>query len=186
MWIPADGQREWGSQGAGMTSLMHFTKKELASALARGVKQCVLIGSPAASKEELTNEECVQVFAVDETTTETLPAALETSEFDKQKPSFFVWRAGYKTIDAMLASLSFIASLPKGSGLVLEYAVERSSLGALTQSALDALSSKLMTAGGTVRYLIHPQAVAALLKGVGFHEIVDLSFSDQHLVSASV
>jgi O-methyltransferase involved in polyketide biosynthesis len=181
-----------------MSIISYFTKAELSAAIARGVRQCVVIGSQA-----LSIDPSLQVFAVgeceattpDSTTfvptefaSENLAEALEKSDFDKLKATVFVWvgTAGYRTVDAMVASLAFIASLPKGSAVLFDYAVERTAVGALTQTAMDALASKLSEASGTVKYLIQPQAVVALLKGVGFHQIVDLPASTGHLVSAVV
>jgi O-methyltransferase involved in polyketide biosynthesis len=119
--------------------------------------------------------------------------ALEKSNFDKRKASLFVWLGGvgYRTVEAALASLAFIASLPKGSGVVFDYAVERTSLGSLTHTALDALASRILVAGGSVKYLIQPQAVEAMLRGLGFQQIVDLVQEGLpdcggHLVSALV
>jgi len=78
----------------------------------------------------------------------------------------------------------------KGSGVVFDYVVERTSLGSLTHTALDALASRICSAG-SVKYLIQPQAVAAMLRGLGFRNIVDLAqeelpVSGGHLVSAVV
>jgi len=172
-------------------SALAFAKSELAAALNRGVRQCVVIGKRPFLTGSL--DPTLQVFAVDESATETLAAALDKSEFDKLKASLFVWLggAGYRTVDAMIASLAFIASLPKGSGVLLDYAVERTSLGTLTNTALDALASRLSSAGGTVKYLIQPQAVEALLRGVGFRQIIDLASEEPspataRLVSATV
>jgi O-methyltransferase involved in polyketide biosynthesis len=149
----------------------------------------------------------LQVFAVDEEQPPDLPAtfvptqfasealatALEKSDFDKLKASLFVWLggAGYCTVDAAIASLAFIASLPRGSGVVFDYAVERTCLGSLTHSALDALASRVSAAGGSIKCFIQPQAVAAMLRGVGFQNIVDLAQEERpvsggHLVSAVV
>jgi O-methyltransferase involved in polyketide biosynthesis len=156
-------------------SLIQLTRRELASAFSRGVSQCVLIGSGAAIQDSAAPG--VRVIALDELSSATLAEALEYSSFDKRKASFFVWLggAGCRTIDAMVSSLAFIASLPKGSGVLLDYLEEQTSFGARTQTALDALASRLQTAGGSVQYLIQPQAVTALLRGVGFHEIVDVA-----------
>ncbi len=179
------------SRGAGMSSI-HFIKTELASAVARGVRQCVVIGSGPALREAFKSspDPSLQIFAVDEEQSSVSPAtfvptqfasealatALEKVDFDKRKGSLFVWLcgAGYRTIDAVIASLSFIASLPRGSGVVFNYAVERTSLGSLTHSALDALASRILLVGGRVKYLIQPQAVAAMLRGLGFQQVVDL------------
>jgi O-methyltransferase involved in polyketide biosynthesis len=174
-------------------SSLHFTKTELAAAISRGVRQCVVIGWPQPLREILASspDETLQVFALDEQerSPDTLAAALEKSGFDKLKASLFVWLgdAGYRTVDAAICTLAFIASLPKGSGVVLDYTVERSSLGSLTHTALDALASRISEAGGSVKYLIQPQAVETMLRSLGFEQIVDLAAgSGGRLVSAVV
>src|SRR5713226_2984379 len=191
-------------------SSIDFTKTELAAAIGRGVRQCVVIGSlpqPWCEAFQSSLERSLKVFAVDEDpqsdspatfvptqfASEALATALEKSDFDKQKASFFVWigGAGYRTAEAALASLAYIASLPRGSGVVFDYAVERASLGSLTRTPLDALASRIILVGGSVKYLIQPQAVAAMLRGLGFQQIVDLvqvglPERDGHLISALV
>jgi O-methyltransferase involved in polyketide biosynthesis len=191
-------------------SSIDFTKTELAAAIGRGVRQCVVIGSlqqPWREAFQSSFERSLKVFAVDEDpqsdspstfvptqfASEALATALEKSDFDKRKASVFVWLggAGYRTVEAALASLAFIASLPRGSGVVFDYAVERASLGSLTHTPLGALASRIMVAGGSVTYLIQPQAVAAMLRGLGFQQIRDLvqvGLPDcgGHLVSALV
>ncbi len=165
-------------------SLIQLTRKEVASAFSRGVSQCVLIGSGAAIQEAAVPG--VKVIALEELSSETLAEALERSSFDRRRAGFFVWLggAGCRTVDAMVSSLAFIAALPQGSGVVLDYLEEQTSLGMRTQTALDALASRLHTAGGSVQYLIQPQAVRALLRGVGFSQIVDVAMG--RLVSAVV
>ena len=175
----------------------NFAAAELASALARGVCQCVVIGSRTIWGETLkaSPQECLRVFAVDEEplanpratlvptrfASEPLATALAKSDFDKMKATLFVWLggAGYRTMDAVAASLAFIASLPAGSGVVLDYSVERPSLGSLTGKALDAFASRCSSAGGTIKHFIQPQAVTAMLRGLGFQNIVDLAQEDQ-------
>ncbi len=191
-------------------SSVNFIKAELAAAIARGVRQCVVIGSRPPLREDFKSspDRSLQLFAVDEEqpsvsratfvptrfASETLAMALEKSDFDKLKASLFVWlgAARYQTVDAVVAALAFIASLSRGSGVVLDYAVERTSLGLLTHTALDALASRFSVGGG-IKYLIQPQAVAAMLGGFGFHQIVDLAagtgelpVSGRRLVSAVI
>jgi O-methyltransferase involved in polyketide biosynthesis len=190
-------------------SAINFIKAELAGAIARGVRQCVVIGSRPLLREAFKDcpEQMLQVFAVDEEqpadsqaafvptqfASEPLAAALKKSTFDKRKAGLFVWLggAGYRTVDAAIASFAFIASLPKGSGVVFDYAVERTTLGSLSHTAMDALASRLSIAGGSVKHCIQPQAVAAMLRSLGFQKIVDLAqeelqVSGEHLVSAVV
>jgi O-methyltransferase involved in polyketide biosynthesis len=173
-------------------SFISFAREELSSALAKGVRQCVVIGSRPLLSEVLESspDEDLRVFAVEE---EPLAAALDKSAFDKRKASLFIWLggAGYRTVDAVLAGFAFIASLPKGSGVVFDYTVERTSPGSLTQTALDALASRISMAGGSVKYLIQPQAVTAMLHALGFQRITDLALEGLppgggRLVSAAV
>jgi O-methyltransferase involved in polyketide biosynthesis len=190
-------------------SFLSLTQTTLTAALARGVRQCVVIGSC-----ELLSEVCLSysghdwdMFLVDQEpssdspatfvptqfASETLATALAKSSFDAQKTSLFVWLggAGYRTVDAALASIAFMASLPRGSEVVLDYMVERTSPGSLIHTALDALASHLEMVGGSIKHLIDPSALAAMLRGLGFQKIVDWapeerSTNGRHLVSAVI
>jgi O-methyltransferase involved in polyketide biosynthesis len=190
-------------------SHINFIKTELAAAIARGARQCVLIASGPPLQEVFctSTDHTLRVFVVDEGassnpsatfvptyfTAETLAAALEKSDFDKLKASLFVWLggAGYRAAEGVMASLAFIASLPEGTGVVLDYVAERTSLSSLSATTLDALASRISLSGGKVKHLIQPQAVAAMLYGLGFRQVVDLAkqevlLSDGHLVSAVI
>lgn len=186
-------------------SAIHFIKTELAAGFTRGVRQCVVVGSQPLSEEAFksSRDQSFRVFTLDEEqasrspdtfapaqfASEGLATTLEKSGFDKRKASLFIWLGGvrYCTAEAVIASLAFIASLPGGSGVVFDYAVERTSLRTVAHTALDALASRICSAG-TIKYLIQPQAVAAMLRGLGFRQMVDLaqSVSGGHLVSAVV
>ena len=185
-----------------------FGHAQLAAALARGVEQCVVIGSRQRLEDALSSlaHLTVQVFAVGEGqappspshfipthfASETLADAMAKSAFDNQKPSLFLWLGGtgYRTYESVIASFAFIASLPKGSGILFDYVVERTSIASRTQTALDTLASRISLAGGHLKYLVQPQAVLALLRGLGYAEIVDLVPEEPrlspHLVSAFV
>ena len=123
---------------------------------------------------------------------ETLAAALERSDFDKLKASLFVLLggAGYRAAEGVMATLAFIGSLPKGTGVVFDYVAERTSPAALRDAALDALASRISLPAGRIKHLIQPQAVAAMLYGLGFRQVVDLAkqelLSEGHLVSAVI
>ncbi len=171
---------------------IHFIRNELASALARGVRQCVVIGSPLREIFKSSPEENLRVFTVDGDPSAGLPGTLETAGFDKREASLFVWlgSAGFRTVEAVLNSFAFIASLPGGSGVVFDYAVERTSCESLSRTALDALASRIQL-GDRVKYLIQPQAVAAMLRGLGFQQVLDLAESEipvngGHVVSATI
>ena len=58
-------------------SLIHFAKAELSVAIARGVRQCVLIGSRPGEAFKSSPDQTLQVFSVDEEqSSEALAAAL--------------------------------------------------------------------------------------------------------------
>ncbi len=186
----------------------HLTRTELASAIARGVRQLVFIGTQKPVGLDVPNpaDGGLQLFTVDEEDpvgsaatfiptqfqSEELASALSRSDFDKFKASLFIWLgdASYRTIDAALSTLSFIASLPKGTGLIFDYAAERTSAALLAGTALDAFASRVSCAGA-VKHLIQPQAVAAMLRSLGFGQMtdhVDEEFAqlDRHIVTALV
>lgn len=107
---------------------------------------------------------------------ETLAAALEGAGFDRAQITFFSWLGvtPYLTAEATMATLVFIASLPAGSGVVFDYAVERSSLSPLEQMALDALASRVARAGEPFQLFLEPDALGAMLTAAGFHYLEDL------------
>jgi O-methyltransferase involved in polyketide biosynthesis len=187
----------------------YLTRNFLASALEREVRQLVFIGPQKTASDEAqdASDTYLQLFAVDEREpvveavtfvptrfeSEGIATALARSSFDKFKASLFIWfgDATYRTQEAALSTLSFIASLPKGSGVVFDYAVERRTPPTAAGTALDVLASKVSCASGVVTHLIQPQAVAAMLRGLGFGHMTDqrdeeLSLFDRHIVSALV
>jgi O-methyltransferase involved in polyketide biosynthesis len=205
---PTSSEMGSAANGTFAQTWLHFAKLELATAVARGVRQCVLLGSNDRLKDTLAvsrNDE-LRVFLLSEETVPDLPgihvpasfasgtlaATLENSDFSRLKATLFVWLgAGYRTAEAAIASFRFIASLPEGSGVLFDYMVEQTPAAHFAAGALDGLASRLAPAGGAVRHLIQPPAVRALLKGIGFHQIVDVLPADLaatgcHLVSAAI
>ncbi len=188
----------------------YLTKIEMASALARGVRQLVFIGAPKAAPEQVpppSSETELRLFSVDEEErsgpaltfvptrfeSEELAMALSRSGFDKLKASLFIWLgdAGYRTMETALSTLSFIASLPKGSGVLFDYAERRSSPGSYVGTALDGLASRVSCASDAAKHLIQPQAVAAMLRSLGFGQMTDhldeeLKPLEGHIVCAFV
>jgi len=168
-------------------SLANFARTELTAAMERGVQQCVVIGAPTLLDGALKNspERTFQIFSAG---SEALAESLEKSGFDTLKATLFIWlgEARYRSAEAAIASLAFMASLPSGSGVVFDYVVERTGVKTRTHAALDSLASRILTAGGSVKHLIQPQAVTAMLRGLGSQRIVDLTLSGRHFVSAVI
>ncbi len=182
-------------------SEINFIKTELAGAFNRGIRQCVVISSRALLTEAISGhpDPTFQVFVVDEDSvanpsvtfvatsfaSEPLATALEKSRFDRFKSSLFIWLggAGYRAVDGVMATLAFIASLPKGTEVLFDYVADRTSIGYMPETALDALASRISLPVGGVKHLIQPQAVAAMLYGLGFRQVRDFAKQDLHLNS---
>ena len=107
---------------------------------------------------------------------ETLCSALESSGFHRDQVSFFSWLGvtPYLTATSAMATLAFIGSLPTGSGLVFDYAIERSSLNFEEQMAMDALASRVARAGEPLRLFLDHRALERMLRAAGFREVEDL------------
>ncbi|MGH9558671.1 MAG: class I SAM-dependent methyltransferase [Bryobacteraceae bacterium] len=105
-----------------------------------------------------------------------LDEELARAGFEMDRPSFFSWLAVvmYLTLEAATATLRFIASLPRGSGIVFDYGVARSSLNLLQRAALDALSRRVARAGEPFQLFFEPAELVSLLRGLGFTQMEDL------------
>jgi O-methyltransferase involved in polyketide biosynthesis len=96
--------------------------------------------------------------------------------FDKQQPAFFSWLGvtPYLSRPAFDATIQFIAGMPSGSGLVFDFAVERSLLSPMQQLALDALAERVARAGEPFQLFFDPAALVSDLARLGFGGIEDL------------
>jgi len=107
---------------------------------------------------------------------QTLAEGLREAGFDRTKPAFFSWLgvSMYLTEDAIASTLRFAASMPRGGGIVFDYAVKRESLGLLERMALDALAKRVAAAGEPFHTLFDPEELAERLKQTGFRTVEDL------------
>jgi len=115
-------------------------------------------------------------FAAVDFERQSLADGLLQAGFDQQQPAFFSWLGvtPYLSRAAFDATMHFIASLPEGSGLVFDYALERSLLSPQQQVALDALSARVARAGEPFQLFFDPAALNADLGRWGFGLIEDL------------
>jgi methyltransferase (TIGR00027 family) len=115
-------------------------------------------------------------FAAVDFERQSLPDGLLQAGFDQQQPAFFSWLGvtPYLSRTAFDATMHFIASLPSGSGVVFDYAVERSLLSPQQQLALDALSARVARAGEPFQLFFHPAQLNADLARWGFGSMEDL------------
>ncbi len=107
---------------------------------------------------------------------QSLEDVLLQAGFSQQEPAFFSWLGvtPYLSRLAFDATLEFIARMPAGSGVVFDYAVERSLLSPLQQLALDALAARVARAGEPFQLFFSPATLANDLARLGFGNIEDL------------
>jgi len=191
-----------------MAARSRYAEDELAVAIARGATQYVVLGAGLDTYAYRNVHPSLRVFEVDHPATQawkrkqlddagiavpssltfvptdfeqqSLGSALANSGFDAGEISFFSWLGvtPYLTAEAALATLAFIGSLPAGSGVVFDYAVERSSLDPVEQMALDALASRVARVGEPFRLFLDARALNRMLGVAGFHQIEDLGPSE--------
>jgi methyltransferase (TIGR00027 family) len=181
-----------------------FAEDELAKAIAAGTKQYVVLGAGLETFAYRNPHPGLRVFEVDHPATqawkrellqtagiaiptnavfvpvdferETLSAGLERGGFREDRPAFFSWLGvvPYLSERAFEDTLSFIAALPKPSGVVFDYGVARSALSWKERVMLDILAARVAAAGEPFRLFFEPAQLAAKLRETGFSYIEDL------------
>ncbi len=107
---------------------------------------------------------------------QTLAEGLRAAGCETRHQTFFSWMGvtPYLTSDAFSAVLLFIAGMPPGSGVAFDYAVSRASLNPIERTALDALSSRVASAGEPFQLFFEQTQLALQLGGLGFRDVEDL------------
>ena len=116
-------------------------------------------------------------FAAVDFERESLEEGLLTAGFDKRKPAFFSWLGvtPYLSRPAFDATIEFIASMPTGSGVVFDFAIERRLLTPTQQLALDTMAALVARAGEPFQLFFDPAALVSDLARIGFGNIEDLN-----------
>jgi len=178
-----------------------FAQDCLAAAVARGVRQVVVLG--AGLDTTALRNPGIAVFEVDHPATQdwkrqqlahmniALPDSLRFaaidfesqalcdglagSGFDSARPAFFVWLGvvPYLTRDAIEASLDFAASVPGGE-IVFDYSEPPENYPPKQRKHVMALVERVAALGEPFRSHFDPPDMAALLKSSGFADIEDL------------
>jgi methyltransferase (TIGR00027 family) len=182
-----------------MAARSRYAEDELACAVAYGVRQYVVLGAGLDTFAYRNPHKDVRVFEVDHPATQawkrehlqaagiaipqsltlvpidfelqTLADGLEHSGFNTSAPAFFSWLGvtPYLTREACMTTLSSIAKLPKGSGVVFDFAVDPALLNAGQRQALDALSKRVARYGEPLQLFFDPEKLQDELKAMGFH-----------------
>jgi methyltransferase (TIGR00027 family) len=111
---------------------------------------------------------------------ETLAEGLRRAGFNTEEKAFFGWLGvtPYLTEKAFTETVGYIASMPRGSGVVFDYAVPRSSLKFLERFAFDRISARVAAAGEPFQLFLDPKALADRLRRMGFEHLEDLGVDD--------
>lgn len=204
--ISADENRFSRALRAIMAARNRYAEDQLAAAVARGVRQYVVLGAglDTFAYRNCFRDQGLRVFELDHPATqawkrERLKAAginapaemsfvpvnfekqslrqeLEKSGFRCDEPAFFSWLGVvfYLTHDAFASTIKFVGSLPAGSGITLDYAVEPSSLRFMERMVFAAIRRRVAAAGEPFRLFFSPKKIAAELQAAGFKDVEDL------------
>jgi methyltransferase (TIGR00027 family) len=181
-----------------MAARSRYAEDGVAQAVAKGVRQYVVLGAGLDTFAYRNPHLGLQVFEVDHPATqawkrdqlqaaeirippsltfvpidfeqETLADELEHSGFDASAAAFFSWLGvtPYLTREACMITLRFIAKLPACSGVVFDFAVDPALLNAGQRQALDALSKRVACYGEPLQLFFDPGELQDELKRMGF------------------
>ena len=177
-----------------MAARSRYAEDQLASAIASGVRQYVVLGAgldtyayrsasgvrvfevdhPAtqAWKRSRLHDAGIEIpdsmsFAAVDFETQSLADELARAGFSLTEPAFFSWLGVimYLTLEAATATLRFSANGPPGSGVAFDYAT----------GTWEPLASRVARAGEPFQLFFDPADLARLLQSLGFTSIEDLN-----------
>jgi methyltransferase (TIGR00027 family) len=182
-----------------MAARSRCAEDELARAVGHGVSQYVVLGAGLDTFAYRNPHPGLRVFEVDHPATQawkyeqlraaaipippsltfvpidferqTLEDGFERSGFNANAAAFFSWLGvtPYLTREACMTTLSLIARMPAGSGVVFDFAVDPALLNPGQRMALDALSKRVAAAGEPFQLFFDPGKLEDELKSLGFH-----------------
>jgi methyltransferase (TIGR00027 family) len=182
-----------------MAARSRYAEDELARAVAEGVMQYVVLGAGLDTFAYRNPHPGLRVFEVDHPATQawkreqlragaiqvpssltfvpidfeqqTLADGLHGYGFNASAATFFSWLGvtPYLTHEACMATLSLIAKMPAGSGVVFDFAVDPALLNPGQRQALDALSKRVARYGEPFQLFFDPAKLQDELKRLGFH-----------------
>ena len=182
-----------------MVARSRHAEDELSRALAAGVNQYVVLGAGLDTFAYRNPYPGLRIFEVDHPATQswkrhrlqatnipippsltfvpidfeqqTLAGGLQESGFRRDAPAFFSWLGvtPYLTRDACMSTLDLIATMPRSSGVVFDFAIDRKQLNPGQRIALDALAKRVASAGEPFQLFFDPQELEKDLKRMGFH-----------------
>ncbi|HEY5337516.1 MAG TPA: SAM-dependent methyltransferase [Rhizomicrobium sp.] len=106
---------------------------------------------------------------------ETLAEGLARAGFDQTKPALFAWLGvvPYLTHEAIMATLRFIAGLPRGSEVIFDYGEPIDVRDPAHQAAALAMAERVAASGEPFRSFFMPQDLARDIAALGFSHVED-------------
>jgi methyltransferase (TIGR00027 family) len=106
---------------------------------------------------------------------ERLADGLARAGFDKSRPALFAWLGvvPYLTREAIMATLRFIAGLPRGSAVIFDYGEPPQARDSVQQQTLAALMERVAAAGEPLRSFFMPDDIVRDVCALGFSEVED-------------
>jgi methyltransferase (TIGR00027 family) len=187
-----------------VTVRSRIAEDELGAAVARGVRQYVLLGAGLDTFAYRNPFPDVRVFEVDHPATqawkrkllrragiaqpdsvtyvpvnferETAMDGLQIAGFDRSAPAFFAWLGVtmYLREDVVYSVLQSIAAMPPASGVTFDYALARKEMSLLARLAVWSVNRRLQRIGEPWITFFTPTRLATKLQTLGFHDVRDL------------
>lgn len=184
-----------------MVARSRYAEDNLASAVAAGVSQYVILGAGLDTFAYRNPFSALHVFEVDvpvmqewkrgklasaaivepakltfvplDFEHQTLAAGLAEAGFDASRPAFFSWLGviPYLTLTAFRATLDLIAAMPSGSGLAFDYSLAEEELSPRLHAARKSLAARVAAAGEPFRLFFRSEQMENELKSAGFQRI---------------
>jgi methyltransferase (TIGR00027 family) len=185
-----------------------YAEDELRSAVARGVRQYVLLGAgldtfayrnpfpdvrvfevdhpdTQAAKRRRLRDAAIEipsttVFVPIDFATTSLDEGLRGSGFDRERPASFAWLGVVPYLDreAIVRTIRVIASMPRGTTVVFDYGGAPSTLSWLSRFVVWRLRRRLKAIGEPIKSSFVPAEIAALLRDAGFSDVEDLNYTE--------
>lgn len=179
-----------------------YAEDMLASAVAHGVRQYVLLGAGLDTFAYRNPHPGLRVFEVDHPATQgwkrqllhaaeiaqpgnasfvpvdfekqSLAGELASAGFERDAPAFFAWLGvvPYLTEEAFAATLEFVAQQKSGSGVVYDYTLPPSALPEAERPFFDRFAEAVARAGEPFRLFLTPEGMRERLRA--FRKVEDL------------
>nr|HEV7955120.1 SAM-dependent methyltransferase [Candidatus Acidoferrales bacterium] len=182
----ADGVRQYVVLGAGLDTFAYRNPYAQPSSQVTGLR-VFEVDHPATQewKREQLRAAAINippetVFVPVNFERETIADGLQRVGFSTHDKTMFSWLGvtPYLTDRAFTETISFIASMPTGSGVVFDYAVPRASLKFIERLVFDRISARVKTAGEPFQLFLDPKHLAARLHQIGFTHLEDLGVDE--------